>query len=445
MNNMALQILNKIVLNAKKKRIPLFTTIEIISNCNFRCPHCYISNRNSKLTFDQFKNDLISIKKMGGIFLTITGGEPLLHSDFIKMYKFAHTLGFSISVYTNGSLINEKHIQLFQKYKPRYIDITLYGMSESVYKKFTNMENCLKKIKSNIESLKKNNINFRLKTTIIKENIKDYNLIQEYCKENSKFFRSDSGILPKLDGNFESVEHKIDDCNSIELQNSKMNYEKLSKINKIKKNNKMFSCDAGLISFMIDSDNYAKLCNFATFSKISLEENSLEKVWKEYQKIINKEIDTKNKCNKCKYRSFCTNCPVKSYLEKNVDNVDLVPMKKYCDNAKRLFEKYNNYNLKEKLYKIGLKKLNEGKIIKGKLFGKSMLPNIKEGSIIYIKKMKLYKMNDIVAIPSLINNFFVVHRIIKINEKNFYIKGDNDNNGRWVSEKDIYGKVIKIK
>lgn len=99
---------------------------------------------------------------------------------------------------------------------------------------------------------------------------------------------------------------------------------------------------------------------------------------------------------------------------------------------------------KKLVAKVIEKNLSEGKIIKGKLFGKSMVPCILPNQYIYIKKFDKYKINDIVAFNTECNGFFIVHRIIEKNDSNFKIKGDNDTNIKLVKRSEIVGKVISI-
>ena len=66
---------------------------EITSRCNERCIHCYIPNAKKNagfdLTFDRFKYILDQFAAMGGIHVTISGGEALLNKDVMKMLSYS--------------------------------------------------------------------------------------------------------------------------------------------------------------------------------------------------------------------------------------------------------------------------------------------------------------------------------------------------------------------
>lgn len=108
-------------------------------NCNFNCPYCFENGKRAKIMSDDTINHLINfIKELGGTKeLTITwyGGEPLLAFPVIKkiLNRISQESSIKIvkhSMITNGYLINDKVIKLFQEYPLDSIQITLDGTKE---------------------------------------------------------------------------------------------------------------------------------------------------------------------------------------------------------------------------------------------------------------------------------------------------------------------------
>ena len=121
-------------------------TIELTDRCNFKCRHCYIcedavSARDKELSADEILAVAKDAVKRGALWCTLTGGEPLLREDFPEIYIGLKKLGLLVTVFTNGSLITEKHIELFKTYPPYCIEITVYGMSENTYERVTGIKN----------------------------------------------------------------------------------------------------------------------------------------------------------------------------------------------------------------------------------------------------------------------------------------------------------------
>ena len=47
-------------------------------------------------------------------------------------------MGFIISINSNATLIDEKQVEWLSKYKPRCVNVTLYGASNETYKQLCN-------------------------------------------------------------------------------------------------------------------------------------------------------------------------------------------------------------------------------------------------------------------------------------------------------------------
>jgi len=116
---------------------PFKVFFEITSNCNMDCQHCLNKNSNHKLInmpiktifryFDNLKDCKVSE-------VNITGGEPFLHPDIIEILNYAIKIFPSLTVSTNGTLLNDSILTFLHKINIRYINISLDG-TENSYEK----------------------------------------------------------------------------------------------------------------------------------------------------------------------------------------------------------------------------------------------------------------------------------------------------------------------
>ena len=73
---------------------PLISSLqfELSSRCNERCIHCYIPNAKKNNGFDmpitKVKSILDEYAAMGGINVTLSGGEVFLHQDLIEIARY---------------------------------------------------------------------------------------------------------------------------------------------------------------------------------------------------------------------------------------------------------------------------------------------------------------------------------------------------------------------
>ena len=68
-------------------------------------------------------------REAGLVFLLLTGGEPFLRPDFEEIYTGLTELGLSISINTNGSLLDGRLRALFRRLPPAVVNVTIYGGS----------------------------------------------------------------------------------------------------------------------------------------------------------------------------------------------------------------------------------------------------------------------------------------------------------------------------
>ncbi|MDQ7824927.1 MAG: radical SAM protein [Candidatus Eremiobacteraeota bacterium] len=91
--------------------------LELTQRCNHSCPHCFNVWKlggpypEEKLDTEGWKGLVGKLKEETGCqFLTLSGGEPLLHRDFFVILAHIHSLGIGTSLITNGSLLTGEKI-----------------------------------------------------------------------------------------------------------------------------------------------------------------------------------------------------------------------------------------------------------------------------------------------------------------------------------------------
>jgi radical SAM protein with 4Fe4S-binding SPASM domain len=87
-------------------------------------------DRALKMPFEQIASTLQTWRLMGGSKLTILGGEPTLHPDYVKTIRHANALGYEHVITTSNGL--EPAIRKFRQMQPddfAYVQISLDGGS----------------------------------------------------------------------------------------------------------------------------------------------------------------------------------------------------------------------------------------------------------------------------------------------------------------------------
>lgn len=117
---------------AALSKSPISAVLELTPRCNLRCRMCYIrmtpeemAPRGRERTAEEWLALAEELRDAGVVFMLLTGGEPLLRPDFPRLYRALIGMGFSLSLNTNGTLVNDEIAALFRELPPAAVNLTL--------------------------------------------------------------------------------------------------------------------------------------------------------------------------------------------------------------------------------------------------------------------------------------------------------------------------------
>lgn len=89
-----------------------YLELQITDRCNLRCRHCYIKDaQHHELSVQQVRNILGELEQLQGLRVLITGGEPLLHSDFSAINSMLPDFFIRKVLFTNGLLLSKEQLR----------------------------------------------------------------------------------------------------------------------------------------------------------------------------------------------------------------------------------------------------------------------------------------------------------------------------------------------
>ncbi|MFW6173941.1 MAG: radical SAM protein [Elusimicrobiota bacterium] len=113
--------------------------LHLTNKCNLRCLHCYgnFSSLNNsfidiKLVKKTIEDYLILCEVLGcKSAVAFTGGEPLLHPNFLSILDYSAKKLEEIFIFTNASFITEDLIYKFSQYDNLFVKISIEGSREA--------------------------------------------------------------------------------------------------------------------------------------------------------------------------------------------------------------------------------------------------------------------------------------------------------------------------
>lgn len=313
-------LFKSVLKRAYKHKIPLMVLLELTNRCNEKCLHCYIDQtERNEMEVEKWIHVLDSLANMDTLILTLTGGEPLLRKDFIEIYKHAYSRKFAIRLFTNGTLLNKKMLDILAQHKPLDVQISLYGHTAEIHDQITQVPGSFNRTVKTINDVVDIDIPVFTKASWMNQNADYYQEICDYATDLGTIFRGNISIVPRRKNGGELqrnrmsakqtlqiLEWGIDISDSVEPPQLDSNYSK------------SHLCGAGIVTMRIGADGSVYPCTQILESSGNINDKPLEDIWKQSSIFNNlrklRKCDA-SACQSCVMLLNCFRCPGRSLQE----------------------------------------------------------------------------------------------------------------------------------
>lgn len=317
-----------------KQRIPLSGSIDLTHRCNLRCVHCYLGDKENirkngkkELTTSQWFSIIDQITEAGCLNLLITGGEPLFRKDFAEIYTHARTNGLLVTVFTNGTMITDSILKLFEELPPNTVEISLYGATPATYEKITGIKGTYEKCLKGIYSLLDHGINLKLKTILMTLNRHEFDDMENMAKELGVKYRFDAAIFPCFNGDKTPISLRVSPEEVVEKEFSDDDRswqwkDFFDRMQGYSVSNTLYNCGTGLTSFYINPYGFLQPCLMVSNLQYDLMKGSFTEGWQDViPRIRKRKAGAAYACNKCEKMVLCSFCPGFFELECGAEDV----------------------------------------------------------------------------------------------------------------------------
>ncbi len=328
-------LLRQITRSAYANMIPLAANLELIHQCNERCKHCYIDfTAKPPLPANFWFRCLDELVALETLILTISGGEPLLHPDFADIYKYAHTKGFSIRLFSNLLKLDEGVVALLDQYKPFNVQTSLYGHNADLHDKITNVKGSFAKTVAATKRLLAMGIPVIMKTTWMQPNIDSMDEIERFVYELGAVFQGSLRIMAARNGDDGNTDLRLTPTQMARLFANRntipkaWSYETKSHTKTpaymgldeegVAKSNFDYPCGAAVINMRIAPDGKVYPCVQFNRAGGDATRQSLGEIWRTsswFQEIRGLRQSQAKECGACSLKEDCFRCPADAYAE----------------------------------------------------------------------------------------------------------------------------------
>ena len=303
----------------EEKHVPFFSSIETTSRCNLRCKFCYLEHADhDELSTEDIKDYLGQLAALGSLFLSLTGGEPLLRDDFWDMARHAHDLGFAINLKTNGTLIDEQAADRIAGLSFYRVDISLLGASPKVHDSITQVRGSLHRTLRSVRLLRERGIQVFLMSTIIRDNLLEYTKMKELAHQMDALLVSTPLVYPKNDAGQEPLRYRLTDEELARYYGQTLDPQAV-KVLCPDTNPDPMICQAGRTDISINSQGKVYPCLAFPWEVGDLRKENLEGILENSKRLsFIRSLDGSEyrDCFHCQDNHLCARCPGMAYLEK---------------------------------------------------------------------------------------------------------------------------------
>lgn len=287
--------------------------------CNLKCAMCIRGRQTgSTLQYNTIKNSTW-IEELGDYDVVLTGGEPTITPDFIKIVKLFCTKAKTVTITTNGT-IND-YIENIDVESNLYFQISIDGDQHT--HDLIRGKGTYEKSMRTVLLLEEHGIKYSIASVVNKNNRESFFNLEEELRNlaNLRYWRL-SYEMPFGSAGFDSM-LSTDEWNSfvdkiIEKAQLKLKIKKLFPFDIYKKyknqldaifvgNNSSMNCGSGKDKLYIYPDLQVYPCTCLTeFSLGSLKEKSLSDIMKskDIEPFIHYNVVNKT-CESCEYLKYC--------------------------------------------------------------------------------------------------------------------------------------------
>lgn len=185
---------------------------ELTFRCNEHCRHCYCPRENdikSELSTDEIKHIIDDLREMNVVDLTFTGGDLFMRKDTFEILEYAYSLGFTINIFTNGTLLKDDDFYRIKKLYPRSVHFSIYNYIPEKHDAFTQLPGSFKKTTDAIKKCKLLGIPVNIKASLLEDNYDDVDGIIKLAEELGTTIQLSLQITPTNEGGMESTKHRL--------------------------------------------------------------------------------------------------------------------------------------------------------------------------------------------------------------------------------------------
>lgn len=314
-------------------------SIEIIQKCPNECIHCSsVASKECEMFISTQKvNEIIDgLNIIKTEVISISGGEPFLHSGLLEIVRNAKMKGIDVNIYTSGIMFDNQRkecsldtniIKDLKKIGVNKLIFNLQSLKSDVYDEIMQTKGNLSLLMESIRKSKENNIFTEIHFVPMQLNINEIDDVVNFVNKLSVDKVSFLGLIPHGRAKINKDRLYLDNETTIKLK-AKLNGLANEKVRigiPLQTDDIGYRCTAGKDKLYIKFDGLVYGCEAFKYARLydedgneiipdSIHDKKIEEIYthSEYLKAEEKFI-----CNQQNLLNVSEKCPIQLYIRHN--------------------------------------------------------------------------------------------------------------------------------
>jgi radical SAM protein with 4Fe4S-binding SPASM domain len=330
-------LMQLIAAKAERQRVPMNMHLELTYRCNEQCVHCYCvvehgkeaAARERELSTAQWIRVLDELADLGGLYITLSGGEVFVRSDFFEIVEHAKARGFVYRVYTNGIGLTEKRVRRLAELDPLTVELSIFSADPAVHDAITRVPGSFARLLRGVRQLKEAGLRVYLKTVVMKPNVAGLAEIRQLGRDLDVFTHLFTcEVSPRIDGDpHRPAEYQLNEEELYAYLSNETWRKQLSPLpagNPEEVAHQRQSCGPAVNGGCIDPYGNLFPCVAFRVPLGNVRERSLRDVWFSPPPAIRDLMAIETyadlpECRSCELNGFCNRCHGDNMLERDGD------------------------------------------------------------------------------------------------------------------------------
>lgn len=182
--------------------------LELTYRCNLNCFFCYndLGLKGQSLSTGDYLRLLRDLAALGVMNLTLTGGEPLAHPDFLRLGAEARGLGFVVRIKSNGHAFRgELARRIRREVDPFLVEVSLHGACAETHDRQTRIPGSFERLLDNLREMRALGLRVKLNSTLTRWNEDEIGAMFALADELGLRLQMGAEVSPRDDGDSEPL------------------------------------------------------------------------------------------------------------------------------------------------------------------------------------------------------------------------------------------------